>query len=292
MLKLVLVGLSILAAVVALVLVAYALQPQQPGTPPEPAISGEQDPGQGSGPLEVLIQLDWEGGFAPPEVSVPFGRVPAYTLLADGRVLYVDEGDPMEPNQQQLLVAQLTPDETAAFVQQVLGLGFERLESHLDQCQQLADGTSQCVADAGYSILRVRLPGGDLREIRNWHEFANDADSLIAIRDLLSQYRHPGAGPYVPDKASLFIQPILSAEGVEVIDDWPLDPAWLAPPAPAAQQWAGVLTGAELDALQESTSRNMGTYYFRHTGRFYHVVLVPWLPGSDYTDQVAAYRFP
>jgi hypothetical protein len=148
------------------------------------------------------------------------------------------------------------------------------------------------VADAGYSILRVRLPGGDLREIRNWHEFANDADSLMAIRNLLSEYRHADAEPYMPDRASLFVQPLLSAEGVEVREDWPLDPAWLAPPAPATQQWAGVLTGAEWDPLLEVTSRNMGIYYFRHAGRFYQIVLVPWIPGEDFTDEVVAYRFP
>jgi hypothetical protein len=276
----------------ALVLVAYASQTQQPGPTPAPTSPGEQGPGPASGPLEVLIQLDWEGGFAPPEVSMPFGRVPAFTLLADGRVLYVDEGDPMEPDQEQLLIAQLSPEETAVLVQNVLDLGFERLESYLDQCQKLSDGTSQCVADAGYSILRVRLPSGDLREIKNWHEFANDTDSLMAIRNLLSQYRHAAAEPYVPDKATLFVQPILSAEGVELSGDWPLDPAWLVPPDPATQQWAGVPTGAEWDALLEVTLRNMGIYYFYHAGKFHQIVLVPWIPGTNYADEVAGYRFP
>ncbi|HSR33168.1 MAG TPA: hypothetical protein VLY63_21595 [Anaerolineae bacterium] len=246
--------------------------------------------GEGSESVEVLVQLDWEGGFAPPEVAVPFGRVPVFTLLADGRVFYVDWGDPMEPSQE-LVIAQLTPEERDALVQQILELGFERLESYLDQCQEQADGSSQCVADAGYSILRVRLPQGDLREIRNWHEFANDPEALLAIRGLLSEYRHPDAVPYLPARGSLFIRPILSAEGLTVAD-WPLNATWLTPPEAAVEQWAGVLSEGEWDALVKVTSRNMGTFAFRDADQFYHVVLVPWLPGTDYSEQVATYQWP
>jgi hypothetical protein len=249
------------------------------------------DSGADTEPVEVLIQLDWAGGFGPPEAAVPFGRVPAFTLLADGRVLYVDHGDPLEPNQEQLLIAQLRPDQVQALVQEVLDLGFERLESHLDQCQESDDGSSLCVADAGYSILRVRLPNGQLREIRNWHEFANDAEALLAIRGLLSDYRHPEAVPYLPDNASLFIQPILSAEGLTVAN-WPLNPGWLTPLAPGVEQWAGVLAAEERDVLLRVTSRNMGVYYFRDEGRLYQVILVPWLPGTDYADEVLTYRRP
>lgn len=247
--------------------------------------------GDGSEPVEVLVQLDWEGGFTPPEVAVPFGRVPAFTLLADGRVLYLDWDDTADVFQEKLLITQLRQDETEALLQQVLDMGFARLESHLDFCMALDDGTSQCVADAGYSVLRVRLPEGDLREIRNWAGFANDPQALAAILDLLSNYRHPEAVPFVPVKASLFIRPIPSAEGVKV-DDWPLDPGWLTPPAPAVEQWAGVLAGEEWNTLLQRSSWNVGTRYYRHAAQYYQVVLVPWLPGTDYTDAVPAYRSP
>lgn len=247
--------------------------------------------GDGSEPVEVLVQLDWEGGFTPPEVAVPFGRVPAFTLLGDGRVLYLDWDDTAEILQEKLLIAQLSRDETGALLQQVLDMGFARLESHLDFCMALDDGTSQCVADAGYSILRVRLPEGNLREIRNWAGFANDPEALAAILDLLSDYRHPEAVPYIPDKASLFIRPIPSVEGVKV-DDWPLNPGWLTPPAQAVEQWAGVLASQEWDALLQGSSWNVGTRYYRHADQYYQVVLVPWLPGTDYTGEVMAYRSP
>jgi hypothetical protein len=240
---------------------------------------------------EVLIQLDWEGGFTLPEAAVPFGRVPAFTLLADGRVFYLDWDDTAETFQEQLLVAQLGQDEAEALLQRVLDLGFAGLESHLDFCMVLDDGTSTCVADAGYSVLRVRLPEGNLREIRNWAGFANDPEALVAILDLLTEYRHPEAVLYVPDRASLFIRSIPSAEGVK-IDDWPLDPGWLTPPAPGVEQWAGVLRDQERDVFLQGSSWNMGTHYYRYADRFYQVVLVPWLPGTDYTDAVMAYRSP
>jgi hypothetical protein len=73
---------------------------------------------------------------------------------------------------------------------------------------------------------------------------------------------------------------------------WPLNRGWLEPPAPAVEQWAGVLADGDWEALLMVTSRNMGAHYFRDAGRFYQVVLVPWLPGTDYTDLVAAYRWP
>ena len=240
---------------------------------------------------DILVQLDYEGGFVPPHLAVSFGRVPPFTLLADGRVLYVNWNRAPGLNQEQLLVAQLTPAEAEAFVQQVLDLGFERLESHFDQCQTAADGSSQCVADAGYSILRVRLADGQLREIRNWAGFANDPEVLEAIRQRLTGYSHPEAQPYAAEKASLFIEPMASAEGMTVVD-WPLDSAWLVAPAPDAQQWAKVLAGELMDQLIAETARNMGTYYFQHDGQFYHVVLVPWLPGVNYEDEVAGYVVP
>jgi hypothetical protein len=247
--------------------------------------------GEDSEPVEVLVQLDWEGGFTLPEVAVPFGRVPAFTLLADGRVFYLDWDDTAETFQELLLVAQLRQDETEALLQQVLDMGFAGLESHLDYCMALDDGTSTCVADAGYSILRVRLPEGNLREIRNWAGFANDPEALAAILDLLSDYRHPEAVLYVPDRASLFIRPIPSAEGVQV-DDWPLNAGWLTPPAPDVEQWAGVLRDQERDVFLQGSSWNTGAHYYRYADRVYQVVLVPWLPGTDYTDGVMAYRSP
>ena len=60
----------------------------------------------------------------------------------------------------------LSGDDVEALVQQVLDLGFERLENYSEQCQNLDDGTGMCLADASYTVLRVRLPSGEPRQVR------------------------------------------------------------------------------------------------------------------------------
>jgi hypothetical protein len=103
---------------------------------------------------------------------------------------------------------------------------------------------------------------------------------------LLREYRPADAQPFVPEKASLFLQVANgSLEGVTV-DDWPLDPALLTPPQMEVRQWATVLEGQSLDALLAATGRNTGDFFFRHDGQVYNAYLVPWLPGADHTQAV------
>lgn len=116
-------------------------------------------------PADVLLELAWEGGLTRPELAFVFGRTPEFSLLPDGNVYYVDAPDEGEA---QTTVAHLPPAERQELVQRVLDLGIDRLESYTDPCEPQADGSCLCVADAGESVVRVRLPGGELREIRNY----------------------------------------------------------------------------------------------------------------------------
>lgn len=234
-------------------------------------------------PADVLLELAWEGGFTRPELTYAFGRVPEFSLLPDGSVYY---RDPSEYDEAQVMAAHLTSAETDALVQRVLDLGIERLESYTDECQPQADGTCLCVADAGQSVLRVRLPGGDVREIRNYADFANDPEALAAIRTLLQEYQHPEPQPYAPEGAALFIQPLPPSADLPILD-WPLDPAWLAGGTPDTSCVREV-SGHDLQALLAVTGRNMGDFSFRAGEQGYSIYLVPWLPGVDYTDLIAS----
>ena len=240
---------------------------------------------EASAPSNVVLQLDYQPGFTRPEVFSPAGRVPPFTLLDDGRVIYVDPGDPPSYDKERVMVAQLSPQQAQALVKQVLDLGFERLESHTELCGQ-QNGQEVCIADASSSIVRVRLPSGELREITNYADFANDPAALQAILTLLREYRPADAQPFVPEKASLFLQVANgSLEGVTV-GDWPLDPALLTPPQTEVHQWATVLEGQSLNALLAATGRNTGDFFFRHDGQVYNAYLVPWLPSADHTQAV------
>jgi heat shock protein HslJ len=238
----------------------------------------------------VFIQYDSEEEAGPAEASVPFGRVPEFYLLADGSVFYVERGEPPQVGQPEVVSARLTAAEVQELMQQVMDRGFERLETWACPCQQFAYGTSRCIAyESGSApLLRMRTPSGDLEQL------GIDGQEIKvppAIDTLLTQYRHSRAQPYAPKKAALFIRPIPTATG-PIVHPWPFDPTWLAPPDPGTEQWARVLVGDDLDVMLAVVERNMGDFCFSHAGQFYEIVLVPWLPGVDYTDAVAAYRWP
>ena len=207
-------------------------------------------------------------------------------MLEDGTLIYVDEG--RRYNEQRVMEVRLSGDDADALVQQILDLGFERLGNYAEQCKDLDDGTSVCLADASYTVVRVRLPSGEPRQVRICDNFGSDPQALEAILSLLSGYSHPDARPYVPAKATLFIRPIAEAVDVAVLD-WELDPAWLEAEDGTGRQWARVVDGDALATLLASLPRNVGDFFFEHDGRAYHMTLVPWLPAVDYTAAVAAY---
>ena len=253
-------------------------------TEPQPTATPAPDTDQFDLP-DVLIQFEYEPTFSTPERFAPFGRVPPFTLLEDGTLIYLDEGGRYD--EQRVMEVRLSGDDVEALVQQVLDLGFERLENYSEQCQNLDDGTGMCLADASYTVLRVRLPSGEPRQVRIYANFGSDLQALESIRSTLREYSHPDARPYVPAKAILFIRPMAEAVDVTVLD-WELGPAWLEADDKGRQR-ARVVDGDALATLLASVPRNVGDFFFQHEGQAYHMTLVPWLPLVDFTAAVAAY---
>ena len=235
---------------------------------------------------DILLQLAYEPTFSLPTEFYEYGRIPPFTMLVDGRVIYVDEGRSF--TERNVMQIELSPDERILLLNKVLDLGFSNLESYTDECRDQADGTMVCIADASFTILRARLPDGEFRQVKIFAGFANDLQAFESITQFLTSYVHPSAQPYTPEQATLFIQTLEALVGVTV-NAWPLADALVPAPNQANPFFAAVLVleGDDLTTFIAALGGSLGEFYFEKDGASYAATLVPWLPGTDYREQIA-----
>jgi hypothetical protein len=229
-----------------------------------------------------LFQYDSEPTFARPEQFVEYGRLP-FTLYNDGTLIYEAVDD--VTYQHQAMAVQLSRDEVEGLLTQLFVMGLAELESYTDDCRPIDEEMTECVADAGYTILRYWQPEGQ-REIKIYAEFVDDPQVLQAILRFLWEYEHAKARTYLPQAATLFLGQIDEPVGVEVLA-WPLSSGWFDNvPRTGYDPAPYLLQGEELEVFLSAVPFNMGDFYFQFEDSYYHAYLVPWLPDSNYTQEI------
>lgn len=228
-------------------------------------------------PPAIAVQLAYRGTFM---IGPPFTQVPPFTLLDDGTLIVAGEGaTPVE-------TVTLSRDDVARVVRRVRELGFERLKSHTDNCKRLNDRLATCASDATYTILRVALPSGELREITTYADFSNEPQIHARIVEYLSHHEHPKGTPYRPTRAALHVR----VDHAPVTPSCPsIDPALLHLDHGDTMS-AVLLEGAELGSVLAIAPTNRGSFTACAGNVRYQLTLVPGVPGSDLSAELGPYR--
>ncbi|MEM6995706.1 MAG: hypothetical protein AAF721_34675 [Myxococcota bacterium] len=258
-----------------------------------------QDATQALSADDLVVQLEYAPGFAGVDTRDPFdayGRVPTFSMYRDGSVIYVGEN---EHGEHGLFVAQRGEMAVTETLQHILALGFEDIEGHEETCIERPTGRL-CASDSATLVLRVRV-GETMREIRNYAGWAKaHGAQLAAIYDrieLLGQPSPWGTRPFVPLAATLYTRTLRpSAEAAECdrvgIEPWRLD-ASMFEHAFAANRTTSAVRGEPLRRLTAVLGNGVGRYACFGLGdRTLRAELVPWLPGVDHHEAIAAAARP
>lgn len=190
------------------------------------ACGGGDTGGEGDNdPDRPVLQIHWEGGFAPLE-SI-YGRGPIYTLLGDGRLIY--EGPviaiypgPLLPNYQ---VTRLDLDQVGEILDLVEEIGLPRMTEEVD------DSASAQVADATTEVLTYWDESGVHRyavyALGLGRESSNPATAAAAeLFEVVGRHAHSGESvEYAGDRVRIIagVSQLDPEPGFEDVRPWPLD---------------------------------------------------------------------
>ncbi len=227
-------------------------------------------------PTAIAVQLAYRGTFF---IGPPFSSLPPFTLLDDGTLIGIEGNGPV-------YTTTVSRDEVARIVQHVRDLGFEKLANHTETCKDNPNGTRLCTSDGAYTILRVALPSGTMREITTYEDFSNEPEILSKIVEYLVHHKHPHTAPYRPTSAVMHVQPQTAPP---IANCRAIDPALLH--GVDGDTPSGVkLEGPELDAILALAPANNGHWFACANKVMYQLTLVPGIPGSDLQAELDVYK--
>lgn len=216
-----------------------------------------------------MVQLDYQPSFM---IGAQFAGVPPFTLLDDGTLIDGHGGPAVE-------VVQLPRDEVERIRARVLELGFERLEGRR-QCRD----DQVCGSDDSYTVLRVALPSGELRETSTYHGASNEPGTENQITEYLVSYKHPRGTRYRPAKAVLHVSVNYTAAPPVCVR---VDPDLVRVRDASRNSWAFALEGRALASLLAVAPTNYGPFAACVGGASYSLTIIPELPGVDLVKDLA-----
>ena len=141
-------------------------------------------------------------------------------------------------------------------------------------------------------MIRVR-EATSMHETKHYAGFAEDREAVAEIENRLANYKNPGAQPYVPEQATLWMNVPWGGSWEGFVADWPLG-ADLLPTGEDLPEFGlvpQVIDGSTAQTLLDANEQSfLGYGAFEYEGTQYLVMITPWLPGEDHSEAIAAYE--
>jgi hypothetical protein len=262
---------------------------EAPTATPTPVITGIAHP---TGADEIVLRLDYEGGFVPPEFLA--ARVPPFTLYGDGRVVFVQTT--AVPPERDIAVGQ--PLRTAL-------LSEEQLQSLLEFA--LGDGglavardeyTNPMIADAPMTVFTINADNDSktVKAMGLGFEQQPSPDSqvlqrLSSLAERLNNFDQGGSIASDQYEAPAYRGVLTDATGAQgvPVHAWPWDDIAVSDftfpaDANALQQGKLALTAEQVAALEVDGYQNGiagGLWVRADAGKLYSLVVRPLLPDED-----------